>query len=180
MKRSSSLLLATSHVHLYKKLDEFGKDFKKDIETAVEQQSEFMDRQCNSANNINSVTCTADVGRKITIDNFDFHQDVHYMTEENQNIDTRYLSLMATENRVCSSELSDVPVQRSIKDMDNGKCILSRTDHQQQRNNYLILVERILIKYIRCMNFLAHVVTQHIPHKCSKEMSQKSNTVRLP
>ena len=143
----------------------------------VEQQSEFMDQQCNSTNNVNSVTCTADVGRKITIDNFDFHQDVHYMTEENQNVDKHYLSLMATKNRVSGSELPDVPIQHSIKEMDNGKCIPSRTDHQQQRNNYLVLVERILVKYIQCMNFLADVVTQHIPHKYSREMSQKSETV---
>lgn len=169
--------MATSHVHLYRKLDAFGKDFKKDIEVAVEQQSEFMDQQCNSTSNVNSVTCTADVGRKITIDNFDFHQDVHDMTEENQNIDNHYLSMMATENRVSGSELSDVPIQHSIKDMDNGKCIPSQAEHQQQRNNYLILVERILVKYIQCMNFLADVVTHHIPHRYSKEMSQKSNTV---
>ena len=99
--------MATSHVHLYRKLDEFGKDFKKDIEIAVEQQSELMDQQCNSTSNVNSVTCTADVGRKITIDNFDFHQDVHDMTEENQNIDKHCLSMMATENRVSGSELPD-------------------------------------------------------------------------
>ena len=28
-----------------------------------------------------------DNGRKITMDNFDYHQNVHYMTEEHQNID---------------------------------------------------------------------------------------------
>ena len=144
---------------------------------AVEQQSEFMDQQCNSTNNVNSVTCTADVGRKITIDNFDFHQDVHYMTEENQNVDKHYLSLRqprAWSLAVnCLMSLSSTVLRKWT--MENA--IPSRTDHQQQINNYLVLVERILVKYIQCMNFLADVVTQHIPHKYSREMSQKSETV---
>ena len=140
----------------------------------MEQQREFMDQQCNSTSNVNFVTCTADVGRKITIDNFDFHQDVQDMTEENQNIDKHYLSMMATENRVSGSELSDVPIQHSIKDMDNGKCIPSRAEHQQQRNNYLMLVERILVKYIQCMNFLADVVTHSISHINTVKRCHKS------
>lgn len=130
-------------------------------------------RSCASS----AIPRSADVGRKITIDNFDYYQEVHYMTEEHQNIDKHYLSMMATENRVAGHNLSNDPPLNGIHEMDNGKCVPSQADHRQQRSNYLILVERLLVKNIPYLEFLADVVTQHIPHKYSKEMSQKSDTV---
>ena len=55
---------------------------------------------------------TEDHGRKLTIDNFDYHQNVHQMTEEHQNIDHHYVTVMATENRVAGAGLStDIPAK---------------------------------------------------------------------
>ena len=118
-----------------------------------------------------------DGGRKIVLDNFDYHQNVHCMTEEHQNIDHHYVTLMATENRVTGCNLpSSKPIQ-GIKSMDNRKCIPDTNDHVQQRKNYVTLVDRIMVRNIPFMKFLTNVVTMHIPHQYSKEMRAKSNTV---
>ena len=43
------------------------------------------------------------------------------MTEEHQNVDKHFVTVMATENRVTGNDLSDVKLSGSITDMDNGK-----------------------------------------------------------
>jgi hypothetical protein len=178
MRRLQSLRLTVSHTHLYRKLTEFGQGYKQPIEEAVQKQSEFM-ASANLVRNDGPPTTyeNCDGGRKIVLDNFDYHQNVHYMTEEHQNIDQHYVTLMTTENRVTGCNLpSSKPIKR-IKDMDNRKCIPDTNDHAQQRENYVNLVERIMVKNIPCMEFLANVVTIHIPHQYSKEMRIKSKTV---
>ena len=183
INRLSSLLLATSHTYLYKKLDEFGQDFKAHIDQAVKKQGERMDRlqheHGTSGDEVSQVATLdfCDGGCKITIDNFDYHQNVHHMTAEHQNVDKHYVTVMATKNRVTGNDLSDVKLSGSIADMDNGKCSPSRADHFHKRENYIALVERILVANIPYLHFLAGVVTYHIPHKYSMEMSTKSNTV---
>ena len=49
----------------------------------------------------------ADSGRKLVLDNVDIHQVTHHMTEEYQNPDAHFCSLMATENRVSGKHLPD-------------------------------------------------------------------------
>ena len=178
MKRFQALKLAVSHTQLYRKLEEFGQDYKTDIEVSVEKQSKFMERERDEGTSCHSIGVEEmDSGRKITMDNFDYHQNVHYMTEEHQNIDKHFVSVMATENRVSGYNLSDSTPAHSIKNMDNGKCVPSMNDHIQQRKNYITLVERIIVENIPCMKFLESVVTHHILHRYSKEMSMKSDTV---
>ena len=52
-------------------------------------------------------------GQKLTIDNIDFRQQVHYMTQEHQVIDQHYLTICATNNRVHCNHLSSLyPVDK--------------------------------------------------------------------
>ena len=116
MKRLSTLRLTTSHTYLYKKLDEFGKDYDAHIKTAVEQEGQFMKKASHlmddSDGTAEIVKC--DGGRKITFDNFDYHHDVHYMMEEHQNVDKHIVTFMATENRVSGCEMSDAVPHHGI------------------------------------------------------------------
>ena len=118
-----------------------------------------------------------DVGRKITFDNLDYHQEVHYMTEENQNVDKHCVTMMSTENRVSGSHLSNEPLTDGVLEMENGNCLPSHLDNAKQRENYVILVERIISTNVPCLNFLLDVTTPHIPHCYRREMKNKSETV---
>ena len=192
--RLSTLKVAVSHTYLYKKLDEFGEDHTKLINEAVTRHSQYMAQ--GGQLSLNTIQARAfsepqpiqqhrknniqpDVGRKITFDNLDHHQEVHYMTEEHQNIDQHYVTVMSTDNRVHGHHLSDKPPETGVLNMENGKCLPNPQDNVRQRDNYITLVERITASSIPCLNFLSHVVTTHIPHQYSKEKKNASDTVSI-
>ena len=115
---------------------------------------------CRPANNPQP-----DIGRKITFDNLDYHQEVHHMTEDHQNIDRHYVTVMSTNNRVHGHHLSDKPSETGVFQMENGKCLPSVLDNVRQRENYITLVERVIANNIPCLHFLSDVVTTQIPHQ---------------
>ena len=53
-----------------------------------------------------STVITADKGRKLVFDNFDFKQQVHSMTEQHQNIDVHWVTHLSVGNRVSGNHLS--------------------------------------------------------------------------
>ena len=90
------------------------------------------------------VVIQPDKGRKITFDNFDIYQEVNHMTEQNQNKDRHYVTVMSTENRISRSHLRrDGPIC-DITALENGKCVPDQDDHTKQRNDYIVLVARII------------------------------------
>ena len=95
-----------------------------------------------------SVEC--DNGHKLTFDNMDYRHQVHYMTtvikstiltEENQNVDQHFVTVMSTENRVSGNHLSDEGPQNGVLQMVNGKCLPDAPDNAMQRENYTSLVK---------------------------------------
>ena len=120
---------------------------------------------------------TPDSGRKITFDNLDYHQDVHHMSEEHQNIDKHFITPMSTENRVHGNHLSDQIPSTGLKEMENGKCLPSLKDHERQREKYIHLVARIMAANIPCLNFLLNVSEVPIPHFYTKELKHVTETV---
>lgn len=148
--------------------------YRNDILDAVSKQCQFLNPATEEEPG-NQTSC--DIGRKITIDNFHYRQNVHHMTEHHQNIDVHHVSVMSTENRVSGVELSNEKKPHGIMDLENGKCIPSPGDHILQRRNFITLVERVIVANIRSLEFLADVVTPHTQHKYSSEMRKKTNTV---
>ena len=125
-----------------------------------------------------AVALKANSGRKLVFDNFDFRQEVHYMTQDHQNVDVHWVTHMAVENRVSGNNLlSNRPVCQ-INVLENGQCLPGRHEHHLQRENYITLTERAITE-IPCLSFLKGAVTQHIPHPYSKEMSQTSHVVSV-
>ena len=118
-----------------------------------------------------------DYGRKITFDNFDIYQEVHHMTEQHQNKDRHYVTVMSTENRISGVHLERNEPVCDIATLENGKCVPNQTDHQKQKENYVVLVTQILTANIQCLKHLAEAVTKHIPHRYCKETAQATDTV---
>ena len=50
-------------------------------------------------------------------------------------------------------------------------------DHLKNRDDYIVLVQRILVEHIPALNFLTGAVQKHIPHIYSKEMAQPTTKV---
>ena len=124
-----------------------------------------------------STVITADKGRKLDFDNFDFKQQVHSMTEQHQNIDVHWVTHLSVENRVSGNHLSSgKPDADAVMQMENGVFLPTRHEHHLQRENYITLTKRA-IEEIPCLACLKPVVCKHIPHQYSKEMAEKSEMV---
>lgn len=103
---------------------------------------------------------------------------VHEMTEENQNIDTHECAIAFVPNRVNNETLSMNAPQRSLQDFDNANFLCNQDEHKLQRENYIVLLERIITNDVKSLNFLQDVVTKHIIHAHSRDMAKKCHMVR--
>ena len=119
-----------------------------------------------------------DIGRKLVFDNIDYKQQVHYMTEEHQNIDAHYVTYMSVENRVAGNHLS-AQSNGSVMHLENGKCLPSARDNVRQHANYVALIGRIITAKVKCLQFLQDVSVAHIPHLYSMEMRTNTDVVCL-
>lgn len=93
-----------------------------------------------------STVITADKGRKLVFDNFDYKQQVHSMTEQHQNIDVHWVTHLSVENRA-----------DAVMQMENGVCLPTRHEHHLQSENYVTLTERAIVE-IPCLACLKPVV----------------------
>lgn len=103
----------------------------------------------------------------------------HQTSEDNQNQDLHWVSVMATENRISRNHLPfEKPnLTESITNMENAKFLPSKRERETQRSNYATLVSRVLTKHIDCLRFLDDVAVKHIPHHYSKETIKPTETV---
>lgn len=107
----------------------------------------------------------------------DTHIKVHDMTETEQNIDTHDCAVAFVPNRVNNNALGMERPRQCLVDFDNANFLCSEEDHQLQRENYIVLVERIIASDIKCLHSLQDVVTKHIIHLHSREMTKKCHMV---
>ena len=121
-------------------------------------------------------------GRKLqgTGDNWDIRVLVHDMRNDHQNKDLHYFASNLIVDRVPSEGLSQVSPHRSIQTLPNCHFLLSDTETQKLREDFKVLVGRVLVANIPALSFLKAAIPQHIPHRFSKEMAQKSTIVGLP
>ncbi len=71
-----------------------------------------------------------DPGRKIMFDNVDLYVQQHEMTEENQNKDLHWVTVISTENWV-SQAGHELIAERTLPDMDNAACLPDKSDHRK-------------------------------------------------
>ena len=98
-----------------------------------------------------------------------------YITYQNKG--KHYVSINATINRITGNHLDDNSPAGGINQMENGKCIPNPTEQIEQRENYITLVQRVIVDNVPCLDFVKDLVQKHIPHKYSKEASQPTKSV---
>ena len=174
-------------------MDEFGKEYAASVEKKIKDETARLQKHhqapseapsdtsfpplMTEGHSQQSTVITADKGRKLVFDNFDFRQQVHSMTGQHQNIDVHWVTHLSVENRVSRNHLSSAkPAADAVMQMENGVCLPDRHEHHLQRENYITLTERAIVE-IPCLAFLKPVVCKHTPHQYSKEMAEKSEMV---
>ena len=116
-------------------------------------------------------------GFVISFDNIDIFVHRRNMTMESQNLDLHWINHQMVENRVSGSMLSSTSPTKSLQDVCNVTFLPVLEDQQRQRHNYIVLTSRILVEYFDALSALADACIQHIPHKYSQEMTQKTKRV---
>eukprot|EP00795_Rhopilema_esculentum_P010125 gene10125-18788_t len=151
--RLSALRLAVSHTFLYNKLNEYGRDHLRDIVEKISNEGEMVKNPISSSYS----------GRKLIIDNFNFSSEPHQMTAENQKKVVNWVGLMITENRILGDGLhSQKPSIKNLAKLENGLCIPSSMEHNQQRLNYIALCGRLAVENIKCLKQLEKVAFDHL------------------
>ena len=116
-------------------------------------------------------------GFKIVGDNLDKTIKPRDMRSNHQSQSLHYFNLYAVRDRIdyrpfsCESSIID-PTE-----VDLSVFVPSAADMDSLLTNITILVSRILCEYFPTLSEYSSSVTQHIPHKYSKEMSTKSHVV---
>ena len=124
---------------------------------------------------VETAACVTTPGFKFVVDNVDSKISPRFMREDAQSQSLHYVQLYAVKDRIDYSSVPDSPPS-STKNIFS--IIPSSDDYTQLKKNMAILVARILVEHIRFFSEdFRDLVTKHIPHKYSDQMSQKSEVV---
>ena len=130
-------------------------------------------------NEINDMQQSSHPGFIIAFDNIDIQLQRKSMTLSAQNRNFHWVNHKMVNNRVSGCQLAADGPKADLLEVQNLKFFPSIEEHQKQRFNYIILVSRMLVEYFDAFEPLKKTCIQHIPHKYTNEMSQKSTKVHL-
>ena len=68
---------------------------------------------------------------------------------------------------------------RDLLAVSNITFLPSVKDQHRHRYNYIVLVARMLVQHLECFAEFKDVCVSHIPHKYSKELAKKSESVSI-
>jgi hypothetical protein len=118
---------------------------------------------------------------RVVFDNFDFRILANILLQNHRNSDMHWIAHYATYDRFATKDLDDTkPLVPDVKSFENVKYLLSPEEMDKMKNEFTILVGRVLVKFFSCMKPISSVIPQHIEHKFSNEMAKKSEIVMLP
>ena len=95
----------------------------------------------------------------------------------NQVKSLHYFHSYAVHDRIDVSDLSDDQPKNDIQSLPVTTFVPSADDCTTLRSNYIFLVARVIVDKLPYFSDLHKCVVQHIPHRHSKAMEQKSKIV---
>lgn len=119
-------------------------------------------------------------GFKIVGDNIDKTVKPRDMRSDRQTKSLHYFHLYAVRDRIDASSLSeepqlvdpDAPVEELLPTVEDARVMLA---------NFEVLIARVLVQHMPFFSrSFADIVVDHIPHRFSEMMAQKSDVVSIP
>lgn len=205
ISRFNKMKLTNANFSILRKLDELGENHdvdivqakqqisnqNRDLKTALEKCNAVVSRHASHTHC--STKCHDEIqsalrekcelkkaahpGFVISFDNLDIHLDRKNRTMESQNKDFHWVNQQMVKNRVSGAMLDSSAPKANLLYVCNLKFLPSMEDQKCQRLNYSILCSRILVNYFDVLAPLADACIQHILHKYSNELSQKTKRV---
>ncbi|KAK3755179.1 hypothetical protein QZH41_010699 [Actinostola sp. cb2023] len=158
MKRLNALKLCQSHQNWLRTLDNIGDHLVDTIKEEMKEGSK----------------------PRLTFDNFDFRVNAGEMLKGISNVDRHWICQYLTFDRVDTATLDNTQPLGDLKDLDIKAYLLSDEEQEHMRDEYIVLVSRILTKVIPWLTSLEKTVPCHIDHEFSEQMSKKSVVIALP
>ena len=144
----------------------------------LQQNSKHLPHELKSAHQeLHSLEVSAHPGFVTSFDNLDVSLKRRNMTVEQQNQDYHWVNHNMVENRISGVSMATSAPKKQLLDVENVRFLPSLEDQRSQKMNYIVLCSRVLISYFNVLEPLSDACIQHIPHKYSQEMSQKTNKV---
>lgn len=94
--------------------------------------------------------------------------------------DLHYFASNLIVERVPCDNLSKTAPQQDLLSLPNSTFLLSSVEAKKLREDFKVLVARVLVANIPHLSFLKSIIPQHIPHKYQQEMAAKSTIIPLP
>lgn len=125
-----------------------------------------------------NATCAKVEDRKlfqITGDNVDFEIRAKYMTLDRRNKSLHWFNVIATDERVIPPcVLENAGPRRSILTVSNSEFFPSVLDHRCIRDDFVLLVSEVVVKYLAAFGSFSQFVVNHAAHDHSLEAGRKS------
>ena len=112
-------------------------------------------------------------------DNVDMLIKIKHQSNMKPNKSIYWFHMNAVKDRVIASDLSDDKLIDSVCDLQQGDLLPSAGDNQDLLHDFIPLFARIIIDRILAFIVFKDVVIQHIAHKYSVVMKDKSEQVQI-
>ena len=116
---------------------------------------------------------------RVVYDNFDFRITPGQLTKDHQNTDNHWISQYVTFDRIDTSGMNNSHSIGDLTEFEIFGYLLNEAEEAKLRSDYIILVARVLVKFISWLEPLKESLG-HIKHRYSREMTRKSVVVGLP
>ena len=117
---------------------------------------------------------------RATCDNLDMRIVSGQLTHDHQSQDLHLISTNFIQNRLNFSHLDNNKPKEDIRNLSIQTYMLSVSEWKKYRSTTMILVGRLMIEFFPHFSFLKGVTPEHITHKYSEEMKQKSVIISMP
>jgi len=114
---------------------------------------------------------------RLVADNIDYQIYARVQSQQHKNRSIHWTHQFAVLDRVQDPELDTETSQKPVEDIQLAEILPDRNVQSHLVRNWAVLVSRVITKYLASFKCYQDVVVRHIPHKYTKEMCEKSNSV---
>ena len=117
-------------------------------------------------------------GWKYIGDNLDLTVKVRDMRQDNPNESYHFFHTIAVQDRIDVNHLDSSKPQQLVSNLSVSDFLLSSSEYNCLREDFIVLVARVIVNEFKQFRFLAGGVPSHISHRYSQQMASKSTVVR--
>ncbi|XP_074612567.1 uncharacterized protein LOC141866909 isoform X2 [Acropora palmata] len=117
---------------------------------------------------------------RLFFDNLDFKILVNIILQNHRPSDMHWIAHYVTFDRAPSDHLDDNKPMSDGTQFENIEYLLSQSELDKLRSDFIVLVARILVEFFEFMEPYKSAIPKHIQHRYSEFMKKKSVIIGLP